>query len=265
MSNPPRKVLVIGNWKCNGDRTFTNKQCMFLTTLQIDKKTTELAVAIPDIHLVSAKVFLTGKVFVVSQNISHFDNGPYTGETSAKMLMDIGVDWAIIGHSERRLLFKEDEKILSEKLKRAFEAGMHVVYCIGEDLDKRDVGIHYEALDLQLDTLIANADKFWEYVVVCYEPVWSIGTGKTISADHVQEVHDHIRKYLKTKVSEDVSKATRIIYGGSVKEDNAAELIDKKDVDGFMVGATSLKKEEFQQVVDAAKNKKFEEENPPAE
>lgn len=261
MTSVTRKVFIGADWKCNGDRAFVNSQSTFISNIEFDKKTTELCVAIPNIHLLSAKVILTGKVFVAAQNVSMFDNGPYTGEVSAKQLMDIGVDWVMIGHSERRINFKEDEKVLTEKLKRAFEAGMKVIFCIGDNTEQRDAGKSYEVLEAQLDTLIAQAGDHWDGIVIEYEALWAMGTGKNIPPGLVQEAHEHIRNYLRTKVSDDVAKKTRIIYGGNVNEKNAATLIEKKDIDGFLVGHVSLQKDEFLQVIDACKKKQFVEES----
>ena len=212
METVPRKVFVAANWKCNGDRVFTNKQSLYYTTLQYDKNTTEMAVCLPFIHLQAAKVFLTGRYHLVAQNVSQFPEGPYTGEISASQLKDIGVNWVLIGHSERRLLFSETEEIIKEKLLRCLEADIFVIFCFGENQEDRDAGRTNEVIDSQLETLFSVFNEKLDHVVLCYEPVWSFDGAKTVTPEQAQEVHGHVREFIKTKGGEPAAKGTRIIY-----------------------------------------------------
>jgi len=200
-------------------------------------------------HLSLAKEHVKNNIFVSAQNISQFKNGAYTGEISAEMLNDMGIDWTILGHSERRHIFGESDAVIGEKTKTALAHKLKVIACIGEKLDEREAGKTMEVCERQLAAIQKQIDS-WDSIVIAYEPVWAIGTGKTASPEQAQEVHDQVRSWLKSKVNANTADKTRILYGGSVTEKNAAELIAKKDVDGFLVGGASLK-EAFVDIVKA--------------
>lgn len=256
MENFPRKVFIGGNWKCNGDKAFVNSHCVFLNGLQFDTNKCEVAVCPVFLHLLSVKTFINQKIHVCAQNCSMFDNGAYTGEVSAKQLKNLGIDWTLIGHSERRGYFHEDEHVIGEKLNQAFTNGLKVILCVGEKLEEREANKTFEVIDNQIKTAIEKVGNHWDDVVIAYEPVWAIGTGKTATPEQAQEVHDHIRKVIKEKVSEQVAQKVRIIYGGSVNEKNCNSLIEKPDIDGFLVGGASLKPA-FNLIIESYKNKKF--------
>lgn len=250
-----RKLLVGGNWKQNGTIKFAKDFSEnVLNKAKFDKNKVEVVVAPSTIHLLTAKNALTSGVQVAAQNISQYKNGAYTGELSAEMLNDAGIFWTILGHSERRHIFGETDKIIGEKVKFALDHKLKVIACIGEKLEERESGKTQAVNERQLSAIREKVSD-WSDIVIAYEPVWAIGTGKTASPDQAQEVHEQLRSWLKSNVSADAANQTRILYGGSVTEKNAAELIQKKDVDGFLVGGASLK-EGFLDIIKAANDAK---------
>ena len=250
-----RKLLVGGNWKQNGTVKFAKEfPEKVLNKIQFNQQKVEVVVAPTALHLLTTKHALTGGVQVSAQNISQYKNGAYTGETSAEMLVDAGVPWVILGHSERRHVFGESDKVVAEKVKVALDHKLKVMACIGEKLDEREAGQTRAVNERQLHA-IRELVTDWSDVVIAYEPVWAIGTGKTASPEQAQEVHDQLRSWLKANVSAHAAEHTRILYGGSVTEKNAAELISKRDVDGFLVGGASLK-EAFGDIIKACNDAK---------
>jgi triosephosphate isomerase len=187
-----------------------------------------------------AKVMLQDKVKPACQNISLHGPGAYTGEISAEQLVDFGLEWTLVGHSERRTLFKELYPEVAKKVANAQEQGLNVILCIGECIEQREAGTTNDTLKEQLDTA-KDSVKDWAKIVVAYEPIWAIGTGKVASPEQAQETHEFIRSWFTENVSEEVANSIRIIYGGSVNEKNSQELIGQKDLDGFLVGGASLK------------------------
>lgn len=187
-----------------------------------------------------AKVMLPDNVQVASQNVSLYDTGAYTGEVAAKQLADFGIDWTLVGHSERRSLFGEDNATVGTKVANSIEAGINVILCIGESLEQRESNSTNDVLKEQLDAC-KESIKDWSKIVVAYEPVWAIGTGKVATPEQAQETHTYIRQWITENVSEEVAAATRIIYGGSVNEKNCGDLINQSEIDGFLVGGASLK------------------------
>jgi triosephosphate isomerase len=182
-----------------------------------------------------------------------FDNGAYTGEVSAKLLKDINVHWTLIGHSERRQFFGDTEEVIGNKVKQALANGVNVIACIGEKLNEREEGKTMEVCIHQLKTIASNTSD-WNNIVIAYEPVWAIGTGKTASPKQAQDVHNDIRTWISQNVSEEVASKVRIIYGGSVTDTTCNELILEKDIDGFLVGGASLKTG-FKNIVESYKHK----------
>jgi|LauGreDrversion4_2_1035121.scaffolds.fasta_scaffold190496_2 triosephosphate isomerase len=235
-----RKVYIGGNWKCNGDLKFSKEHCDFLNGIEFDENKCEVAVCPTSLHLTTVRGYLASRYIVASQNISMFDNGAYTGEISSKMLIDSNIHWTLLGHSERRQYFHDDEGVLAKKLNQALQHGVNVIYCVGERLAEREANQTMDVVKTQLETLVKNVTD-WTKIVVAYEPVWAIGTGKTASPQQAQEVHNEIRSYLNTAVNSEVASSVRIIYGGSVTDTNANDLILEKDIDGFLVGGASLK------------------------
>lgn len=167
-------------------------------------------------------------------------DGAFTGEISVSQLKDSGITWAILGHSERRTILQEDDSFVASKTKAALDGGIGVILCCGESLEQREAGTTVDVVTKQLEA-VAKVVKDWSKIVVAYEPIWAIGTGKVATTDQAQEVHAAIRNWLKTGVSAEAAEKTRILYGGSVNEKNCGELAKQADIDGFLVGGASLK------------------------
>merc|ERR1712098_580818 len=180
------------------------------------------------------------QVSVAAQNCYKANKGAFTGELAPAMILDCGAQWVILGHSERRNVFGETDELIGEKVGFALESGLKVIQCIGEKLEEREAGKTTEVCFRQLSAMLPHI-KDWSRVVLAYEPVWAIGTGKTATPAQAQEVHAQLRQWLRDNVSADVAQSTRIIYGGSVTAGTAAELASQPDIDGFLVGGASLK------------------------
>jgi triosephosphate isomerase len=220
-----RKYIIGGNWKSNGSVDFVRQQCTeVLNHINFDQHHVEVVVAPVYIHIASAKAMLNGNVLVAAQNVSATKNGAFTGEVSAEQIKDFGVNWTIVGHSERRTLYGETNEIVAHKVTRAQEAGLNAILCIGEQLAQREAGTTNEVLKQQLDA-VKSAITDWSRIVIAYEPVWAIGTGKTATPEQAQETHAYVRSWLHDNVSAEVAHATRIQYGGSASAANAASLI----------------------------------------
>jgi triosephosphate isomerase len=244
-----RKYIIGGNWKSNGSVDFVRQQCTeVLNNIKIDSSKVEVVVAPVFLHIASTKAMLNGQVQVAAQNISAQKNGPYTGEVSADQIKDFEINWVIIGHSERRTHYGETNAQIADKVTRAQEAGLSTILCIGETLAEREEGRMHEVLREQLSAT-REAVIDWSKIVIAYEPVWAIGTGKTATPEQAQEVHAFIRQWLADNLSNEVAQQTRIQYGGSANASNAANLISQPDIDGFLVGGASLKPE-FATIVD---------------
>jgi triosephosphate isomerase len=182
---------------------------------------------------------------VAAQNVSDKPNGAYTGEISVAQLKDIDIRWTILGHSERRTLLGETDEVVAAKTKAAVDGGISVIWCCGESLQEREAGNTVAVVEKQLAALAAklSGEDDWKKIVIAYEPIWAIGTGKVATVQQAQEVHEAIRKWLAKNVSEKVADETRILYGGSVNGKNCKDLAKEKDIDGFLVGGASLKPE----------------------
>ncbi|XP_069699382.1 triosephosphate isomerase B [Periplaneta americana] len=245
-----RKFWVGGNWKMNGDKKSIEEISKFLQTGPLDPNV-EVVVGVPAIYLEYAKGILPTNVAPSAQNCYKVPKGAFTGEISPAMINDIGVKWVILGHSERRHVFGENDELVADKVAHALESGLNVVACIGEKLEEREAGKTEEVVYCQTKA-IADKIKDWSKVVLAYEPVWAIGTGKTATPQQAQEVHQKLRAWLNKNVSESVANETRIVYGGSVTGANCVDLGKEADIDGFLVGGASLKPE-FVQIVNAQK------------
>lgn len=245
-----RKFCVGGNWKMNGDKKTIQDIVNFLKAGPLDPNV-EVIVGCPAPYLEFTKNILPANVVVSAQNCYKVPKGAFTGEISPAMLKDLGVNWVILGHSERRNVFGEDDQLIAEKVAHALEEGLSVIACIGEKLEEREGGKTEEVVYRQTQA-IADKIKDWSKVVIAYEPVWAIGTGKTATPQQAQEVHEKLRAWLKSKISEKVANEMRIIYGGSVTAGNCKELAKAGDIDGFLVGGASLKPE-FVEIVNARK------------
>ncbi|XP_016980209.1 triosephosphate isomerase [Drosophila rhopaloa] len=243
-----RKFCVGGNWKMNGDQKSIAEIAKTLSSASLDPNT-EVVIGCPAIYLMYARNLLPCELGLAGQNAYKVAKGAFTGEISPAMLKDIGADWVILGHSERRAIFNESDALIAEKAEHALAEGLKVIACIGETLEEREAGKTNEVVARQM-CAYAQKIKDWKNVVVAYEPVWAIGTGKTATPDQAQEVHAFLRQWLSDNISKEVSAALRIQYGGSVTAANAKELAKKPDIDGFLVGGASLKPE-FVDIINA--------------
>ena len=241
MSSAARRLLVGGNWKSNGSvkfvKTFSKD---VLNNIKYDPKKVQVVISPVSIHLRDAMEHIKNNIHISCQNSSAFEDGAYTGEISASQLVDLGINWTILGHSERRHVMGESNNFVGTKVKKASEYGLNVIACIGEKLDEREAGNTMQVCEDQLNAIREEIDD-WSKIVIAYEPVWAIGTGVTASSEQAQEVHEGLRKWLSSNVSQQAADETRILYGGSVSEKNADELIKNPDIDGFLVGGASLK------------------------
>ncbi|MBV2095948.1 MAG: triose-phosphate isomerase [gamma proteobacterium symbiont of Ctena orbiculata] len=248
-----RRPLVAGNWKMNGSLESVRSLLEGIKQGVGDVKNAEVAVCPPFIYIPEVERLLSGSdVAWGGQDLSTESSGAYTGEVAASMLNDFGCKYVIVGHSERRTYHTESDQLVAKKFAAARAAGLAPILCIGETLEEREAGITNQVVARQLDAVIelegvdALADG-----VIAYEPVWAIGTGKTATPDQAQEVHAFIRSRVADK-SSSVADQLRILYGGSMKPGNAAELIGKPDIDGGLIGGASLKAEDFLGICTAA-------------
>lgn len=252
-----RRYIFGGNWKCNGTLKSVDELVAKLNAAGDVPGNVEVMVAPPFVHVPIVKATVRKDVAVAGQNVSLFPDGARTGETSAAMLKDIGATWVIVGHSERREGFGmagEDSVLVATKTKVAVAAGLSVMACVGEKLEDRDAGKTLDVCFEQLDALKNKlSEDDWAKVVIAYEPVWAIGTGRTASPAQAQEVHAALRKWLADNVSAKVAAQTRIVYGGSMKAKNAPDLLAQPDIDGGLIGGASLKPEFFDIVKAAPK------------
>jgi triosephosphate isomerase (TIM) len=252
-----RRFIVGGNWKCNGTLDFAKTfPSTVLAPHAFDLNKVEVVVAPSFVHIGAAKEALkSSTVQVAAQNCSLYGNGAYTGETSAVMLKDFGLNWVVLGHSERRHVFGESDQVVAQKVKVALDNDLQVMACIGEKLDEREGGRTDEVNARQLAAIREEVED-WSKIVVAYEPVWAIGTGVVATPEQAQEAHFVVREWLSKNVSKEAGEQTRIMYGGSVTGKNAGELITKPDVDGFLVGGASLK-DDFKNIIDACNDYKL--------
>lgn len=201
---------------------------------------TEVVIAPPNLYLLLAREHLRSGIEVAAQNVFDRPNGAFTGEISVSQLVDSNITWTLLGHSERRVILQEDDAFVANKTKAALDGGLGVILCCGESLEQREAGKTIEVVTTQLSAVAAKVQD-WSKIVIAYEPIWAIGTGKVATTAQAQEVHAAIRQWLKKDVSSKAAEETRILYGGSVTEKNSRELAQQEDVDGFLVGGASLK------------------------
>ena len=246
-----RRRIIAGNWKMNMTPSQAVELCATLKDL-VKNDNVDVVYCVPAIDIVPVAEAVKGtNVKVGAENFYIEDKGAYTGEISAPMLKDAGVEYVIIGHSERREYFKEDDAFLNAKVKKAFEAGLTPILCCGESLELREMDAYLDWIRLQIksDLVGITADKV-KTLVIAYEPIWAIGTGKTASADQAQEVCKAIRDCIAEMYDAPTAEAVRIQYGGSMNAGNAAELLSKPDIDGGLIGGAALKPD-FGQIVNA--------------
>ncbi|KAK1668118.1 hypothetical protein QYE76_056277 [Lolium multiflorum] len=253
----PRKFFVGGNWKCNGTSDDVKKIVTVLNEAEVPSEdAAEVVVSPPFVFLQQTKGLLRLDFAVAAQNCWVRKGGAFTGEISAEMLVNLQVPWVILGHSERRALLSESNDFVADKVAYALGQGLKVIACIGETLEQREAGTTMDVVAAQTKA-IAEKISDWTNIVLAYEPVWAIGTGKVASPAQAQEVHDGLRKWLHANVGPAIAESTRIIYGGSVNGANCKELAAQPDLDGFLVGGASLKPE-FVDIVKSATVKEID-------
>lgn len=249
-----RKKIIAGNWKMNltfdEGQKLTSEIVNMYSQEGISDVHVVLNVPFPHIHPVKKLIGSVPRIGVGAQNCSDKEAGAFTGEVSAKIIKSFGADYVIIGHSERRGYFNEDNELLALKVKIALEHGLTPIFCCGESLDIREAGTHEPNVKFQLTQSLfdLSADEISK-VVIAYEPIWAIGTGKTATSDQAQEMHQALRRHLSSKYGKEVAQEMSILYGGSMNAGNASDLLSKPDVDGGLIGGASLKSKDFLEII----------------
>jgi len=249
-----RKKIVAGNWKMNLD--YNEGISLFSEIVNMVKDEVigqqEAVICSPFIHLHSLAQLAKGydKVSIGAQNAHQAESGAYTGEISAKMIKSVGASYVILGHSERRQYFGETDELLAKKTDTALANGLKPIFCIGETLDEREANKHFDVIKTQLNGGVFHlSEEQFGQLVIAYEPVWAIGTGKTATSEQAQEIHAFIRKEIAAKYGQQTADNTTILYGGSCNPKNAPELFAQPDIDGGLIGGASLKSRDFTDIV----------------
>jgi triosephosphate isomerase (TIM) len=252
-----RKQIAAANWKMNltyGQAKELLDQVLDAGIALTESRQAVFAVPFPYLRLARKKVKKRDYYFVAAQNCYNKKSGAYTGEVSAEMLQSLGVDFVVLGHSERREYFNESNQMLAEKINLALEYELTPIFCCGEPLQIREAGTQNSYVEKQLqESLFHLSTEQLQKIVIAYEPIWAIGTGKTATSQQVQEMHAHLRDMLAKKFGMAIAENISILYGGSVKANNAKELFSQKDVDGGLVGGASLQAQEFIAIINALK------------
>ena len=247
-----RKKIVAGNWKMNNGLQETEILINELLA-ETNHSGCEVMVAPSFVSLKTAIDSLNDNdIEVVSQNVHQSNDGAYTGEVSAKMLSSIGIKTTIIGHSERREYFSETHEILKNKVDISLQNSIKIIFCFGEELKDRKTNNHFNIISNQIsESLFHLSSSDWNNIILAYEPIWAIGTGETASSGQVQEMHSFIRNFIAQKYSNELAQKISILYGGSVKPNNAKEIFSMTDVDGGLIGGASLKSKDFFSIVNS--------------
>ena len=247
-----RKKIVAGNWKMNLDRSCSDNLVKEILDSTKENKRTQIVLSPPFIYLqqIVKDCQSRADILIAAQNCNANDNGAFTGEVSANMLKSIGVDYVILGHSERRQLFGESNEILNLKISQALSNNLNVIFCCGEDINQRENNQHFKIIEDQLKSTIfkLSANDFSK-IVIAYEPIWAIGTGKTATSSQAQEIHNHIRLLIKNNYDQELSNNTSILYGGSCKPTNAKAIFSENDIDGGLIGGASLQSADFTSII----------------
>lgn len=246
-----RTKIVAGNWKMHKNAAETNLLLNeLIQTLPHDVEA-QIIVAPTFVNLgLAVNTLQHTNIVVAAQNMHQAEAGAFTGEISASMLTNIGVNTVILGHSERRAYFHETDALLAEKVNTALQHDMTIIFCFGEELKDRQNNQHFNLVENQLrDALFHLENKDWNKIILAYEPVWAIGTGETATPDQAQEMHEFIRETIRKHYGSTIAEEVSILYGGSVKPENAKEIFSKTDVDGGLIGGAALKAEDFSKIV----------------
>ena len=242
-----RKTLLAGNWKMNTDRASAVALAKGIAEGAADAGDVDFLVCPPAVYLSAVSEALAGSpVALGAQNMYFEDNGAFTGETSATMLGDVGAEYVILGHSERRHILGETDAIVCKKTHKALAAGVAPIVCVGEKLEEREAGDTAQVIKTQFEGSLEGVNETQILsVVIAYEPVWAIGTGKVASPEQAEEVHADLRQLLTERYTAEIAAKIRLLYGGSVKASNAQELLSQENIDGALVGGASLKADDF--------------------
>ena len=250
-----RRKFIGGNWKMNKTPDQAKEFVIsFVEKIKtIEGNSVDIALFPPFLALSVVKEYSgESRLIVGAQNMHYKDSGAFTGEISPVMLNSVGVNWVILGHSERRHIFRESNELINLKVKAALEHNFHVILCVGETEEERLTSKHYDVIKEQLESDLADIDaKGINNIVVAYEPVWAIGTGKTATPEDAEEMHRYIRRLFEGMYNSDIADKVRIIYGGSVKPANAKSLLVKEDIDGALVGGASLNPQSFFEIINS--------------
>ncbi|WP_162053668.1 triose-phosphate isomerase [Pontibacter pamirensis] len=249
-----RKKIVAGNWKMNKSYEEALSLVSEIDNMVKDEVNGDVAVIVappfPYLQSVGKLVQGNDKMHLAAQNVSEYESGAYTGDVSASMLKSVGVEYVIIGHSERRLYHHEDAQTLYKKMKLSIAQGLKPIFCCGEPLEERDADRHFEYVGQQLkDSVSYLSNQEFDQIVVAYEPIWAIGTGKTASSQQAQEMHAYIREQLSRMFDAEAAYNCTILYGGSCNPGNAQELFAQEDIDGGLIGGASLKSRDFTDII----------------
>ena len=248
-----RKKIVAGNWKMNKNLQEGIALATELNNALSAKPNCDVVICTPFIHLAKVSDVINHNIIGLgAENCADKEKGAFTGEVSAEMVKSTGAEYVILGHSERREYYKETYEILKEKVQLALANGLKVIFCIGESLAEREANNQNEVVKAELEGSVFNlsAEDFSK-IIIAYEPIWAIGTGKTATSDQAEEIHAYIRSVIAAKYGKEVAENTSILYGGSCKASNAPELFAKPDIDGGLIGGASLKCEDFMGIIKA--------------
>ena len=252
-----RRNIVAGNWKMNKNFQDAEPLMLQLADYMANNSTNcEVYIAPPSIYLTMAKnIFIQDEISILSQDISEHEVGAYTGEISAEMIRSFGGYGSIVAHSERRQYHGETNIVANKKIKSLLSAGIIPIYCNGETLDQRKSNQYFNVIKIQIEEALFDlSPEEIKKVVIAYEPVWAIGTGETATPAQAQEIHAFIRKLIENKYGKEVANEVSILYGGSVKPENAKEIFSQPDIDGGLIGGASLKIEDFTKIIEAFNN-----------
>ena len=249
-----RRKVIAGNWKMNNDLKETQNLLSKLTSgISMDNLSCDVIVCPPFTSLLEAHTLLRDtKIRLGAQNMYFESSGAFTGEISASMLKSVGCEYVILGHSERRNIFGETDELINYKIKKANASGLKPIFCVGELLEEREAGVTEKVIEKQIKSGLKDiSPEEMGNMIIAYEPVWAIGTGKTASPEQAEEVHKFIRNLINDKYGASISDKIIIQYGGSVNNKNARELLSQKDIDGALVGGASLKADSFIEIIQA--------------
>ncbi|MBK77766.1 MAG: triose-phosphate isomerase [Flavobacteriaceae bacterium] len=247
-----RKKIVIGNWKMNND-SFETKTLLNKLIKYDFNNDVAIMVSPSFTNLQNSVIYLSdSKIEVIAQNVNESEKGAFTGEVSSSMLKSIGVSRSIIGHSERRSIYNETDNMLKKKINNALNNKLKIIFCFGEKINDRENNQQFELVNNQLSNTLLDLKKSdWENIILAYEPVWAIGTGENATPKQAQEMHFHVRNWVKINYGSKISNTVPILYGGSVKPNNASEIFSQPDVDGGLIGGASLNHNDFIEIINS--------------